>query len=96
MELFLSNIKYWHFRIDYKNKQSEFVYKKCKKLNKNPQDIYHNEKDNELAIVRDFDYGLISIKQWRYSANTDYQMTCTNSLNLSIILEINLYHFLGF
>ena len=39
----------------------EFVYKKMQKIElKNPQDIYHNEKDNELAIV-DFDYGLIII-----------------------------------
>ena len=36
-------------------------HKKMQKIElKNPQDIYHNEKDNELAIV-DFDYGLIII-----------------------------------
>ena len=59
--IFLSILNTGIFRIDYKNKQSEFVYKKMQKIElKNPQDIYHNEKDNELAIV-DFDYGLIII-----------------------------------
>jgi len=59
--IFLSILNAGIFRIDYKSKQSEFVYKKMQKIElQNPQDIYHNEKDNELAIV-DFDYGLIII-----------------------------------
>lgn len=60
--IFLSILNLGIFRIDYKNKNSNFVYNKMQKIElQNPQDIYFNENDNELAIV-DFDYGLILIK----------------------------------
>ncbi len=60
--IFLSILNAGVFRIDYKNKESKFVYKQMQKIElKNPQEIYYNFKSDELAIV-DFDYGLILIK----------------------------------
>jgi len=60
--IFLSILNSGIYRIDYKSKQSKFVYKKMQKIElKNPQELYYNQKNDELAIV-DFDYGLILIK----------------------------------
>jgi hypothetical protein len=59
--IFLSILNSGIYRIDYKSKQSAFVYKQMQKIElKNPQEVYYNQKNNELAIV-DFDYGLILI-----------------------------------
>jgi len=60
--IFLSILNSGIYRIDYKSKQSKFVYKQMQKIKlKNPQELYYNQKNDELAIV-DFDYGLILIK----------------------------------
>jgi hypothetical protein len=60
--IFLSILNSGIYRIDYKSKQSKFVYKQMQKIKlKNPQELYYNEKNDELAVV-DFDYGLILIK----------------------------------
>jgi hypothetical protein len=60
--IFLSILNSGIYRIDYKSKQSKFVYKQMQKIElKNPQELYYNQKNDELAIV-DFDYGLILIK----------------------------------
>ena len=60
--IFLSILNLGIYRIDYKSKQSKFVYKQIQKMElKNPQELYYNQKNDELAIV-DFDYGLILIK----------------------------------
>ncbi|OCL85966.1 hypothetical protein AAX26_01615 [Aliarcobacter thereius] len=60
--IFLSILNSGIYRIDYKSKKSKFVYKQMQKIElKNPQELYYNKKNDELAIV-DFDYGLILIK----------------------------------
>lgn len=60
--IFLSILNSGIYRIDYKSKQSKFVYNQMQKIElKNPQELYYNQKNDELAIV-DFDYGLILIK----------------------------------
>jgi len=60
--IFLSILNSGIYRIDYKSKQSKFVYKQMQKIElKNPQELYYNQKNDELAVV-DFDYGLILIK----------------------------------
>jgi hypothetical protein len=59
--IFLSILNYGVFRIDYNKKSSKFVYQQIQKMKlQNPQELYFNHKDNELAIV-DFDHGLILI-----------------------------------
>lgn len=60
--IFLSILNAGIFRIDYKSKESNFVYKKMQKIElQTPQDIYYNEKDQEIAIA-DYEYGLVLIK----------------------------------
>jgi hypothetical protein len=60
--IFLSILNAGIFRIDYKNKESNFVYKKMRKIElQTPQDIYYNKKDQEIAIA-DYEYGLVLIK----------------------------------
>lgn len=60
--IFLSILNSGIYRVDYRSKQSKFVYKQMQKIKlTNPQELYYNEKNDELAVV-DFDYGLILIK----------------------------------
>lgn len=91
--IFLSILNRGIIRVDYKKKKSEFVYKKMQKIElKNPQDIYFNEKDNELAIV-DFDYGLILI-QIEDGETTQYQLPnndIPNSIKMIKIFDRKLY-----
>lgn len=91
--IFLSILNRGIIRVDYKKKKSEFVYKKMQKIElKNPQDIYFNEKDNELAIV-DFDYGLILI-QIEDGETNQYRLPnndIPNSIKMIKIFDRKLY-----
>lgn len=59
--IFLSILNAGIFRIDYRKKESSFIYETLHKLEiKNPQDICFNEKEKQLVVV-DFDYGLVII-----------------------------------
>ncbi len=59
--IFISILNSGIFRIDYRKKESGFIYKTLHKLEiENPQDICYNEKEKQLLVV-DFDHGLIII-----------------------------------
>ncbi len=91
--IFLSILNSGVYRIDYKNKKSQFVYKTLHKLEiNNPQDIYYDHKSNQLAII-DYDFGLllVNIKNGDTSRYVLPENDVPNTIKLVISFDKSYY-----